>query len=192
MYDPATGTLTIDTDDVNDAGSYDLRINVAYEGSGYSITDSLDFTVNVVDPCLNAVLTIGNGVLSSLDIVYPLYSPADSETLVISEVTSSSAVAACRIELNIVNQDNTAIDTDFFNFNPATNVFTIESNDIDHLDIYNLKVTAKYVGTQYTNTAELPFKVTLLDHCATATLTIDPSILNANPIIYTIARAADI
>ena len=187
VFDPSTGTLTIETDDVNDADTYDLRLNVAYEGSVYTIQDSLDFTVEIIDPCLNAVLTIGNGILSSLDIVYPLYSPADTQTLLLSQVTSSSAIAACPIELGVVNQDNTAIDTDVFSFNPATNVFTIESNEIDHLDIYDLKVTAKYVGTQYTNTAELPFKVTLLDHCATATLTIDPTILNANPIIYTIA-----
>ena len=34
--------------------------------------------------------------------------------------------------------------------------------------------------------------VTILDPCATATLMIDPSILDANPIVYTIARTADI
>ena len=56
VFDPNTGTLTINTDDVNDADTYDLRLNVAYEGSEYAIQDSLDFTVTVVDPCLDADL----------------------------------------------------------------------------------------------------------------------------------------
>ena len=69
---------------MNDADTYDLRINAAYKGSEYAIKDVLDFTVTVVDPCLNADLTIGSGILSSLDIVYSLYSPVDSQTLLLS------------------------------------------------------------------------------------------------------------
>ena len=56
VFDPSTVILTIEADDVNDAKTYDLRISVAYEGSEYAIQDSLDFTVTVVDPCLDADL----------------------------------------------------------------------------------------------------------------------------------------
>ena len=79
-----------------------------------------------------------------------------------------------------------------FTFNPSNGVFTIESNDIDDLQIYDLKVTAKYLGSQYTNVAELPFKVTLLDHCADAVFTIDPTIVQQNPILYDIGYTANV
>ena len=176
---------------MNDADTYDLRLNVAYEGSEYAIQDSLDFTVTVVDPCLDADLTIGSGILSSVNIVYSLYSPVDSQTLLLSYVTSSSAIAACPIELAITDLNGSVFDTDVFTFNPSTNVFTIESHDITKIDDYDLKITAKYTGSKYTKTAELQFKVTIDDHCAQATLTIDPSIIAVNPIIYQIGYPAD-
>ena len=126
---------------------YDLRLSVAYEGSEYAIMDSLDFTVTVVDPCLDADLTIGTGILSSLDINYALNSPADSYPLQLSSVTSSSSVAACPIELTITDSSGGTFDEDVFMFDPASNVFTIESDDISKVDDYDLKIVAKYAGS---------------------------------------------
>ena len=144
------------------------------------------------DPCQNAMLTIDNTILTTLDIEHPINGPADTQTLLTSLVTSDDPLATCMIELNIVNQDDTALDPSIFSFDPSTNTFTIDSDDIADIDVYNLKVTAKFEGSEYTNIAELPFMVTILDPCATATLMLDSSILSADPIIYNIASVADI
>ena len=96
------------------------------------------------DPCLDAILTIDSAILSSLDIEYDINSGADTQTLLTSLVTSDTPTATCPIELNIVNQDDTAIDADIFEFDQSTNIFKIDSSEIDDIDSYNLKVTAKY------------------------------------------------
>ena len=90
--------------------------------------------------------------------------------------------------MNILNSNYSKIDANLFVFffDPVTPVFTIESHDIDYIGTYNLKVIAKYEGSQYTKMAELPFTVTVDDHCAPATLTIDPTILSLTAISYKI------
>ena len=60
------------------------------------------------------------------------------------------------------------------------------------IDLYDLKITAKYDGAQYTKIEEFDFTVEIIDACATADLTIDPSILTSASIAYTIGHQADI
>ena len=53
--------------------------------------------------------------------------------------------------------------------------------------IYPLRLTAAFIG--YTHTATLDFQVTLVDTCATTTLSVDPTILSSLAIVYTIGSA---
>ena len=71
-------------------------------------------------------------------------------------------------------------------------MFTVESDSVAMLGTYILKVIAKYTGSLYTKTDELPFVVTIEDPCTLATLTIDPTILNSIPISYKIGYEADV
>ena len=91
-----------------------------------------------------------------------------------------------------MNSDYSAVNASIFAFNPASRVFTIESHDIEQIDTYNLKVTAKYTGEKYTMIGELPFIVTVNDPCANASLTIDPAILTTSPVSYKIGYEADV
>jgi hypothetical protein len=56
------------------------------------------------------------------------------------------------------------------------------------MDVYSLKVIAKYTGAKYTKVGELPFTVTVDDHCVDATLTFDPTVTPSSPIIYFIGH----
>ena len=77
-YDENTATLTVETDDVSKAQTYVFSLSVKYEGSQYPVQDDVDVTVEIIDPCLAATLTIQSSILTSLDMVYALYSAADS------------------------------------------------------------------------------------------------------------------
>ena len=109
-----------------------------------------------------------------------------------SLVTSTEAIAPCPpIQVDITNSDGTAFDADIFMF--VSNHFTIESHDIYDIDVYDLKVTAKYPGELYTKKDVLPVTVAIEDPCQLGQLVIDPSIITPTPSIpYKIGHEADL
>ena len=191
-YSSIDSTWSISSSDTQKATTYQVKLIAKYKGSQYTKTAELPFTVTVSDPCLDADLTVEEEILETTSIIYPIYKPADTQTLDLSKVISSSSIAACPLELYIMNSDESEIDSEVFTFVPETRVFTIDSHDIDHMDVYSLKVVAKYAGTKYTKVGELPFTVTVDDHCVDATLTIDPTILSSIPVNYFIDSSARI
>ena len=60
------------------ADMYELKLTAKFEGDIYTKMDELDFTVLLVDPCLDAQLTIASEILESTEIVYPIYKPAET------------------------------------------------------------------------------------------------------------------
>lgn len=112
-----SNTLTVENNLSDMAGVYELRLDASYDGEGYNLGGYLDFTVTLADSCAVADLTIDSNILTTTSITYSIYKHAHSETLSTSHVSSSETDASCpQIELNILNQDNSEIDTDVFTF----------------------------------------------------------------------------
>ena len=103
-----------------------------------------------------------------------------TQTLDPAKVDSNETTTTCPpIELNVLNGDDSGIDTDVFTFVQSTSIFSIESSEISKMDTYNLKLTAKYAGEEYSHITELSFTVTIDDPCVLADLTILPTILDS-------------
>ena len=66
--------LTIQTDDPTKAGTHNLKLGAkrtdsnSWDSSLYA--DEFDFTVVIVDPCIDAVLTIDPTILSTTSLIY--------------------------------------------------------------------------------------------------------------------------
>ena len=72
-----------------------------------------------------------------------------------------------------------------FQFDQTLNQLSIYTSDIAKIDSYDLKVSAKYTGVDYsfTDANKLAFTVEIDDPCATQIRTIQPSIL-PTPLTY--------
>ena len=196
-YDSATQAFSIYTSDPARAGSYALRMTVEYDDPCLTQSATLDFTVDVttIDPdCLAATFTIATAILSSAttSLSHAIYHPDDSRTLdaLTHVIPTPPATASCpTIALDVINSDDSPLGAEF---TFVGNDFTILQNNDPSLDgtTYNLKVTAKYADAAYTNVGSLPFTVTFNDLCASTTLSIDSTIIDAT-INYSINDAAD-
>ena len=99
--------------DLAKAGTYPLRLSVRYDGDAahYTVFGQKDFTITLVNPCIAATLTVNDAILTSTSTTYNIYSPADSQILLTSNVSSDEITATCpAIELNVLNSDGSALD----------------------------------------------------------------------------------
>ena len=83
-FNPTTSSVEFETfsDDIQQAGTYQLRLTASYEGNPnhYTNTATLDFEVELVNPCIDADLTIDPSILSTLTIEYEVFDTAHEET----------------------------------------------------------------------------------------------------------------
>ena len=108
-------------------------------------------------------------------------------------MSSDEVTATCpAIELDVLNNNGSALDSTVFTFTSGTSTFEIESSDTAEVATYNLKVTAKYTGASYININELPFTVIVDDPCSVASLLIDPTIVTSLSINYLIGYPQDV
>ena len=140
------------------------------------------------DPCATATLTIDSTIIPSV-ISYSIYEAVDVQTLLVSKVTSSEPGCPA-IELAILVDDDSSIDGTVFTVDdanaPTFYSLTTETSDTAKTSTYNYKVVAKYSGAAYTYAGELPFQIVIDDPCASAILTIDPTIFTSLSITYDI------
>ena len=61
-----------ETNDLNDVGTYQYVLKVAYDGDSYSYAGQVDITVEIVDPCLTATLTFNDEANDFPDETYTL------------------------------------------------------------------------------------------------------------------------
>ena len=65
-------------------------------------------------------------------------------------MTSSEQTATCpAIEIDIVNSDFTILDSTVFTYAIGDSDLVIETDDPSKVNLYELLVTAKYVGSAY-------------------------------------------
>ena len=107
---------------------------------------------------------------------YSIYKPADLQSTAAAEVIESETVAVCpALEFVVINQDGSALDTSVFTEANALD-FSTFSDQIGKIGSYDLKLTVKYAGSQYTLTGEKSFQVIISDPCKTAVLSFVSSI----------------
>lgn len=75
------------------------------------------------------------------------------------------------IELGIVNDDGSQLNTVIFAYDKVSSEFWIDTEDSTNVDVYNLKVVVNFAGEIYEKEAEIAFTVTLIDYCADFTIT---------------------
>ena len=180
--------FAIETSDTAKVNTYVLKVTAVYTGVSYTNTGELLFIVNVVDSCSVATLTIDSTIIPSV-ISYSIYEAVDVQTLLVSKVTSSEPGCPA-IELAILVDDDSSIDGTVFTVDdanaPTFYSLTTETSDTAKTSTYNYKVVAKYTGAAYTYAGELPFQIVIDDPCASAILTIDPTIFTSLSILYDI------
>lgn len=60
-FNQMTHEFTIDSQDINDAGSYNMKVVASFSGGTYIQTEELEFTSILVDYCDSVVLTNPGG-----------------------------------------------------------------------------------------------------------------------------------
>lgn len=98
----------------------------------------MTFTLNIINPCLSAVITPPSVldksyyVLSglTLNFVLPIY----QQNLVHSTCT--------HFTYSLVNSDETVLDSSIFSFDPISRTLSVTSNDISKIGVYTLKYKA--------------------------------------------------
>ena len=85
------------SNDILKAGTYPLRLSVRYEGepTHYTNTNTLDFVVQLVNPCKAARLSIDSNILSSTSIQYEVFDVPLVEIFTSPDVTSTETTATC-------------------------------------------------------------------------------------------------
>ena len=184
----------IQTSDFGKEGTYNLRFSARFDedshgNTGWYTATAYDFDVILQNACSAATLTVPPSILPSTTITQSLYKPEQVLTLDPSQVTSTETTASCpAIELHVVDMSGALIDAadPYLGFDSVTNELTsYQQTDKNTIRSTDLRVRAKYAGA-YTNYGILTFTHTVDDPCQSATITIDPSIISANPINYSI------
>ena len=84
-----------------------------------------------------------------------------------------------------------ALDSSVVTFREDSRTFTFSTSDTSFTGVYTITVTAVSPTGQVSGTS-FSFEVTLVNPCLAATLTINESIFQANPIVYELASEADV
>ena len=107
------------SNDILKAGTYPLRLSVRYEGepTHYTNTNTLDFVVQLVNPCIAADLTISTSILSSTDILYEVFDSPFVETFPSTDVASTETTATCPpVIFTVTDQQGNALPSPLFVF----------------------------------------------------------------------------
>ena len=164
------------TNNLNKVDLYTITIHIGYQGFDYKT--SVEFTINVRDPCIDASMTISPSILTSTTIDYYTYKPADVQTLSTSYVSSTESSSACpSIILEVIMTDETEIDLEVFTFDPALLTFTTETSDLEKIAEYEFTLTAKYTILYNDIKGTLDFTVTISDPCALASFIVQSAII---------------
>ena len=150
------------------AGVYKIT-TTAVTPNGKMSPLTFSFNVEFIDPCVKAALTILPTVVSNNPIVYRIGDPTHVETFLDSLVVSSEKTANCGdIQFTLTNKDGTPIDPAVWNWNPITQTFATQTNNVNYYNNgvpYPFKLSAKYAGAKYPIAGFIDFSVILEDPC---------------------------
>lgn len=179
-FDNLNLIYTIETSNIARARAYSIQTR-AIPPSGADLAIANGFKVTIVDPCISATLSF-DPTMTPSPYDYLLQAPADIQSIPVAKVLSAETLATCpSIELSIVNDDLTPIDSSIFIYDAVAETLTSESSDEAKVDAYPMKIQAKYSGTLYPS-FEYDFTVNVINPCRNGA-TITPN-SQTNPAAY--------
>ena len=114
--DPSAQTLTVYSENLAVAGVYTVSV-ITLTPTGAESDISFSFKLTVIDPCLEAQLTIDPSILQRDEIDYYIGDEAHVESFAHEKVSSTEAIANCpNVVFAIENQDSTSYDASVFSF----------------------------------------------------------------------------
>ena len=87
LFEFNSPTLKIESSEFSSVKTHSLVATVKYDGDEYTKFATLPFSVEVSDPCVDVDLTIGEGIISSTNLEYAIYSGQKIEPLSLSAIT---------------------------------------------------------------------------------------------------------
>ena len=135
---------------------------------------TLDFTVNILSSCLDAVLTFDPSILSAASIDYEITAIAPHvETLTAPYVSSSTSEPTCptTYAFSVMNLDSSPIDTSVFTFQGSTSELAVDTSNPSKVASYPLRINVKYFQTSCSPVCSgaTPCKDDISDACSTYT-----------------------
>ena len=179
-FDPSTQVLFVLTSDISLRGVYDIKMYVRYPGAAYdgasyaqlNISADLHTCTSILFGFDNTIADteymIGDPMLttSSFDLTCTTFPPTYTITYTSNGVTESVAPP-------------------FITFNEGTTSFDISSTDITVIAIYTVAITAEITVTSGdTFDISTSFDLTIYSSCYDWNLTLDPTMLVSNEIVY--------
>ena len=187
VFNPASRTFTVQSNDRSLAGTYAITVT-AYSPNNATLSPTLSFSLELVDPCLTATFTIASTIIEAAK-MYTLYDPEFSfPVLDLNQITPSDLLATCpALQVDLFTSTDGPIDSTVFTF--SSNILKVYSIDSAKISPYNLKLTVKYIGASFSYTGSLSFIVNVVAPCPTAALTIDDTIFKADTLGFTITQS---
>ena len=120
-----------------------------YEGepTHYDNSNTFDFVVQLINPCLTATLTIDPSIMTS-PIQYEVFDNPHEEIFEQSDVTSSETTTTCPPFVFILtDQQGNALPTPLFDYYDSTTTLSIETDDVNEAGTYDLRLSVAYEGS---------------------------------------------
>ena len=157
-FDNAAPSIAIQTNDINLAAQYDLKLTGAI--GAWSSVDII-ITVTIQLGCVDSVLTTSSITAQT----YYLTEAALTFQFThwISSITSCGAITYFTSL-----SSGSPIDTNLINFDPATRTFTVSSSDPTHIASYSFKVGGSLAAGP---SAEITFTLDVLNPCSQVDIT---------------------
>ena len=116
-----------------------------------AVNDELDFTVTVINPCLDANLTVTNNLIPVSPVTYYVLDVAKDYIFNMESITSTETVStACPdIVLELTDPNSNPIDANLFKYDKtpddsATDVLQIYTDELLKVGSYTIQVYVRY------------------------------------------------
>ena len=159
-FNSSTGTFTVQSNDLSLAATYTIIVT-AYSPAGATLTPTLSFSLNLLNPCLTATFTINPSIIAATTIYTVNFPMISFPVLDRTKITPSDLLATCpALQVDILTSTDGPIDSSLFTF--ASDILQVYSTDSLKIAPYNYKIRVKYIGAIYSYAGSLSFIVNAL------------------------------
>ena len=156
-FNSSTGTFTVQSNDLSLAATYTIIVT-AYSPAGATLTPTLSFSLNLLNPCLTATFTINPSIIAATTTYTVNFPMISFPVLDRTKITPSDLLATCpALQVDILTSTDGPIDSSLFTF--ASDILQVYSSDSLKIAAYDYKIRVKYIGAIYSYAGSLSFTV---------------------------------